>query len=150
MHDKAEFPGPVRDVGLRVQDVLLVVSFTIPVKPFRPVSVTVELPGDPAKIWTGDTALVAIEKSTITKGMAGVEWDRIPSVAVTVTVYVFAIVELQERVTVCWDDPNVTLAGRVQVNPVGVEAETDRVTVPTKPFNAVTVIVDAPDAPASI
>jgi hypothetical protein len=44
----------------------------------------------------------------------------------------------------------VTLAGRVQVNPAGVETETARLTVPVRPFNAVTVTVEVPDEPASI
>ena len=46
--------------------------------------------------------------------------------------------------------PNVTLAGSVQVRPAGVEADTDRVTVPVKPLTAVTVIVEVPDEPARI
>jgi hypothetical protein len=44
----------------------------------------------------------------------------------------------------------VTLAGRVQVRPAGVEAETARLTVPVKPFTAATVIVEVPEAPARI
>ena len=58
--------------------------------------------------------------------------------------------ELQLRVAVCGDVPNVTLAGRVQVKPAGVEAETARLTVPVRPLRAVTVMVEAPDDPASI
>ncbi len=46
--------------------------------------------------------------------------------------------------------PNTTLAGRVQVRPAGVDADTDRVTVPVNPFRPVTVIVDVPAEPASI
>lgn len=47
--------------------------------------------------------------------------------------------------------PNVTLVGvRVHVSPAGVEADTVRATVPVRPFTAVTVIVEAPDAPARI
>jgi len=38
----------------------------------------------------------------------------------------------------------------VQVRPAGVEADTDRVTVPVKPLTAVTVIVEVPDEPARI
>jgi len=44
----------------------------------------------------------------------------------------------------------VTLAGRVQVRPAGVEADTARLTVPVKPLTAVTVIVEVPEAAASI
>jgi hypothetical protein len=46
--------------------------------------------------------------------------------------------------------PKVTLAGRVHVRPAGVETDVVRVTVPVRPFRAVTVIVDVPEAPASI
>ena len=69
-----------------MQDVLLAVRFTIPVNPFTLLTVTVELPADPARIWAGATAAVAIEKSTTTKSIAGVERDVAPSVPVTVTV----------------------------------------------------------------
>ncbi len=44
----------------------------------------------------------------------------------------------------------MTLGGKVQVRPAGVEADTDRVTVPVNPLRAVTVIVDVPEAPARI
>ena len=58
---------------------------------------------------------------------------------------------MQFNVEVCGDVPNVTLVGlRVHVSPAGVEADTVRATVPVRPFTAVTVIVDAPDAPARI
>ena len=40
--------------------------------------------------------------------------------------------------------------GTVHVRPAGVEAEAARLTVPVNPLTAVTVIVDVPDAPASI
>jgi hypothetical protein len=38
----------------------------------------------------------------------------------------------------------------VHVSPAGVEAETDRFTVPVKPLRPVTVIVDVPDEPESM
>jgi hypothetical protein len=44
----------------------------------------------------------------------------------------------------------MTLAGRVHVNPAGVETDTARLTVPVRPLRAATVIVEVPDAPASI
>jgi len=46
--------------------------------------------------------------------------------------------------------PKITLAGRVQVRPAGVEADTARFTVPVNPLTAVTVIVEVPDEPARI
>ena len=57
---------------------------------------------------------------------------------------------LHDRVAVCGDVPKVTLAGRVQVRPAGVEADTARLTVPVRPLRAVTVIVEVPEAPANI
>jgi len=58
---------------------------------------------------------------------------------------------VQLRVEVCGEVPNVTLVGvRVHVRPAGVDAETVRATVPVRPLSAVTVIVEVPDAPASI
>ncbi len=44
----------------------------------------------------------------------------------------------------------MTLGGSVQVKPAGVEAETVSVTVPVKPFSAVTVMVEVPEAPGNI
>jgi len=44
----------------------------------------------------------------------------------------------------------VTLAGNVHVRPAGVEADTARLTVPVRPFTALTVIVEVPEEPASI
>ena len=45
----------------------------------------------------------------------------------------------------------MTLVGvRLHVRPAGVEADTDRFTVPVNPFSAVRVIVEVPEAPASI
>jgi hypothetical protein len=38
----------------------------------------------------------------------------------------------------------------VHVKPAGVDAETARLTVPVKPFTAVTVMVEVPEAPARI
>lgn len=61
-----------------------------------------------------------------------------------------AAVALQESVAVCGEVPKVTLTGRVHVKPAGVEAETVRETVPVRPLRAVSVIVEVPEAPASI
>ena len=44
-----------------------VARLTVPVNPFRAVTVIVEVPEAPARIWAGDTAPAAIEKSTTTK-----------------------------------------------------------------------------------
>jgi hypothetical protein len=59
---------------------------TVPVNPFTAVTVTVEVPDAPAKIWAGDTTPAAIEKSTTWNRIGEVVWDRVPLVPVTVTV----------------------------------------------------------------
>jgi hypothetical protein len=51
---------------------------------------------------------------------------------------------------VCGEVPKTTFAGRVQVNPAGVDEDTARLTVPVRPLTAVTVMVEVPEAPASI
>jgi hypothetical protein len=57
---------------------------------------------------------------------------------------------VHDSVAVCGDVPNVTLAGSEQVRPAGEEADTNRLTVPVRPFSAVTVTVEVPEAPANI
>ena len=42
----------------------------------------------------------------------------------------------------------MTLAGKLQVRPAGVDAETDKLTVPVNPFSEATVIVDVAVVPA--
>ena len=44
----------------------------------------------------------------------------------------------------------MTLVGRVHVKPDGVDADTERLTVPVKAFRAFRVIVDVPEPPARI
>ncbi len=67
----------------------------------------------------------------------------------TVTVKVPAVVELHDSVAVAGDGGRVTLAGlmAVQVRPVG-RGVSERLTVPAKPFTAVTVIVETAEEPA--
>ena len=61
----------------------------------------------------------------------------------------FAVPDVQLSVDVSGDVPKTTLVGdNVQVRPAGVDADTVRATVPVRPFTAVTVIVEVPDAPA--
>jgi hypothetical protein len=59
---------------------------TVPVRPLRAVTVMVEVPEAPARIWAGLTAPAAILKSTTWNRIAAVVWVRVPSVPVTVTV----------------------------------------------------------------
>ena len=72
----------VRPAGVEAETV----KATVPVRPLSAVTVTVEVPDAPAKIWAGDTAPAAIVKSTTTKVIAAVVCDSVPSVPVTVTV----------------------------------------------------------------
>ena len=134
----------VRPAGVEAE----VVSATVPVRPLTTVTVIVDVPEAPAKTWAG-VAPAAMVKSTTVKVIAAVVWDSVPSVPVTVTVYVAAVPDEQPRVEVCGDVPKVTLVGdSVHVKPAGVDADTVRATVPVKPLTAVTVIVEVPDAPA--
>jgi len=75
------------------------------------------------------------------KVILAVVWERVPLAPVTVTTKSLVPRELQERVAVWSEAPNVTLDERVQVKPEGVEADTDRLTVPVKPLRAVRLIV---------
>jgi hypothetical protein len=109
-----------------------------------------EVPEEPASIWAGETGPAAMVKSTTWNRMVPVEWFRVPSVPVTVTVYWPAAAAVHDSVAGCGDVPNVTLAGSVQLRPAGVETDTARLTVPVKLLTAVTVIVEVPDEPASI
>jgi hypothetical protein len=62
------------------------VSDTVPVRPFRAVTVIVDVPDAPASIWLGLTAPAAIEKSTTWNVISPVEWVDPSPVTVTVTV----------------------------------------------------------------
>jgi hypothetical protein len=93
LHDSVAVCGEVPNVTLagRVHDRPAgvetdVVRPTVPVKPFRAVTVIVEVPGEPARIVAGLTAPAAIVKSTKWNVMGPVPWLRVPSVPVTVTV----------------------------------------------------------------
>jgi hypothetical protein len=73
----------VRPVGVETE----LARLTVPVSPFRAVTVIVEVPDAPANIWAGDTAPAAIVKSTTWNSVAGVVvWESVPLVPVTVTV----------------------------------------------------------------
>ena len=61
-------------------------SATVPVRPLTAVTVTVDVPEDPARIWAGPDAPAAIVKSTTLNVMTAVVCDSVPSVPVTVTV----------------------------------------------------------------
>jgi hypothetical protein len=52
LHERAELPEPVRLVGLRVHDVLLVVRLMMLANPFNAVTDIVDVAGDPASTET--------------------------------------------------------------------------------------------------
>lgn len=70
---------------------------------------------------------------------AAVLWEKVPLAPVTVMMNVPAVVELHETVAV--PEP-VTVEGLIvlQLSPAGTESV--RLTVPVKPFRALTVTVD--------
>jgi hypothetical protein len=123
----------------------------VPVNP-DDVIVSVQDPELPASICGGETGpqTKLSGGGPMVKVIAPVVWERDPMVPVTVTVNVPVKVELQLRVAVCGDVPKVTLAGRVHVKPAGVDADTERLTVPVSPFTAATVIVEVPELPVGI
>ena len=94
LHDSVEVCGLVPNVtlvGVRVHVSPAgveaeTVSAIVPVRPLSAVTVMVDVPDAPARIWAGDTAPAAIVKSTTLKLIAAVVWDNVPSVPVTVTV----------------------------------------------------------------
>lgn len=62
VQERVAIPDPVTLVGVMVQSVLLLDSVTTPAKPFTPVTITVEVPAEPAL--TGKmVGLVASAKS---------------------------------------------------------------------------------------
>jgi hypothetical protein len=73
------------------------------------------------------------------------EWDRVPLVPVTVTVYDPAD-PLQESVDV--PEPGTLVGFRVHVKPVAGLMLGVRLTDAANPSSAVTVIVEVPEAPA--
>jgi hypothetical protein len=139
----------VKPAGVEAETVRSIVS----VSPLTLVTVIVEVPEEPARICEGVTGPALMVKSPTGavkwKLIAPVSWDSVPLVPVTVTVksVTTVTVAVHESVAVCGEEPNVTLDGRVQVIPAGVEADTDRFTVPLKPFRPVMAMVEVPDSP---
>jgi hypothetical protein len=148
VHARVAVPDPVTLVGVMVPHVrpegTVSVRATVPVKPLSAVIVMVEVALAPALTVDGDVA--AIEKSAafVKVNVAAVVCDREPLVPVIVTVYVFAIAELQTRSAV---PPPVMLFGTItlHVSPVGTVSV--KLTAPAKPFRVATVIVEVADVP---
>ena len=62
LHDRLAAPEPVTLVGLIAHEVLFVPRLTTPANPFRPVTVIVEVPGEPT-LTVMPTGLAAMVKS---------------------------------------------------------------------------------------
>ena len=81
LHERVEVCGEVPKVTLVGDNVQVkpagvdadTVNPTVPVRPFRAVTVIVEVPEPPARIWAGVTAPAVMLKSTTTKVTAAVE-----------------------------------------------------------------------------
>ena len=74
------------------------------------------------------------------------EWDNVPLVPVTVTVYVPAEPE-HDNVDVCETPRTILVEDSVHVRPAGETVEANA-TVPVKPLTGATVIVEVAVAPA--
>jgi hypothetical protein len=83
LQERLALPDPVTVDGVRVHEVLFDDKLTIAANPFRPVTVIVEVPVDPALAVT-EVGLAEIEKSWEVKVIVTV-WDRDPLVPVTPT-----------------------------------------------------------------
>jgi hypothetical protein len=128
---------------------LVAVRVTVPVKPFRGLTVIVAVPEDPASRGPILVGLATIEKST-TLTVTIVEWVSVPLVPVTVTVKVPTV----DPETVSMAEPTPLLVrvteGTLSVAERPVVGLTDviRSTVPAKPFRLARLIVDTPLDPA--
>ena len=65
MHDRFELPEPVTVVGETLHEVLLVARLTTPAKPFRPLTVAVEVPAEPARTVTDGGLAVTVKSWTV-------------------------------------------------------------------------------------
>jgi hypothetical protein len=119
------------------------VKETVPVKPPRGAIVMVDVADCPALTAAGDVALMVKSTAALKVKIAFAVWERVVLVPVIVTVNEPDAVALQFRVAV--PDP-VMLVGVIapQVNPDGTLSVSE--TTPAKPFRAVTVIVEVPEA----
>ena len=141
VHDRVALPEPVTLVGETEQaEVLLVTRFTMPAKPSSPVIVTVDVPGLPLFTLTL-VGLAAMVKSWTVK-VTVTEWERLLLVPVTITWNIPTAANVHDRVEL--SEP-VRLDG-LTVHDVLLVV---RLTIPEKPFNDVTLIVEVADAPVS-
>jgi hypothetical protein len=116
--------------------------FTVPVNPLRAVTVIVDVPEDPARIWVGVTAPAAIWKSGCGVKLTVTVRVRVPLVPETMTLKVTVHVPPAVKVAVLGVG-RVTLAGdMVLVQPLGGVEVIVSAMLPVKPFRAFAVIVE--------
>jgi hypothetical protein len=143
VQDSDALPDPVRRVGDTAHDVLLEAKSIPPEKPFSPIVLIGEMPGDPASVGTL-IGVAVIAKSWKTKVMS-VEFvidALVEFVAVTVAVTVSGSASLQESMDVPLV-PRLTLVGFSKHVAVPVTV-TERLMVPVSPFRDATVTVEVP------
>jgi hypothetical protein len=138
VHDRVELPEPTKVVGVKVQEVLLVARLTTPEKPFRAVTLMVEVLADPASA-VRLVGFAASAKSWIVYATV-VECDREPLVPVNVTWRVLAAEKLHDNVEL--PEP-VTFVGETVHNVLFVA----RSTTPANPLRAVIAMVEVAAVP---
>jgi hypothetical protein len=121
----------------------VLVSVTVPEKLPTAVTVIVEAADVPTVTAAGEVAVI-VKSLRLNMNVAVVEWLKVPLVPVIVTVKLAAVLELQVSVAV---PEFVMVLGVIapQVRPAGTVSV--RLTVPAKPFTAVTVIVEVSEPP---
>jgi hypothetical protein len=139
LQERLALPDPVTVAGVRVQAVLFEDKWTTAPNPFRPVTVIVDVPAEPALTAT-EVGLAAIEKSWEVKVIVTL-CESDPLVPATPTWIVLEEAKLQDRLAI--PEP-ATLVGLIAHEVLFVP----RLIVPAKPFWPVTVMVDVPGAPA--
>jgi hypothetical protein len=139
LQDRLALPDPVTVEGVRVHAGLFDDKLTTEENPFRPVTVIVEVPTEPA-LTGSEVGVAVIEKSWGVKVIVTL-WDRDPLVPVTPTWIVFEEAKVQDR-----------FAGPEPVTVLGLTVQdvlfVPRLTIPAKPFWPVTVMVEVPCVPA--
>ena len=124
------------------------VNKTGPVKPFRPVTVIVDVPAAPPAMILTLVGLAEIVKSWTVYVTVAV-CDKLPLVPVTVTVYVPAEPEQESEDVAEPPEGVVTLVGfKLHVKPVDGDTDAVNDTAPLNPFKLDTVIVEVPAVPA--
>src|SRR5260370_2918126 len=83
VHDRVLEPEPVIVDGVSVHAALLAERLTVPAKPFRPVTVIIEVPAE--LTFTVTEAGLADTVKSWTAKLTGTAWGRAPPVPLTVT-----------------------------------------------------------------